>query len=81
MPRRFGQHVLDPTIGRPPPHPALEHVAEIHTAGAVPDRRLQQRVAGRQLVELHARQSCIDFTWRNSSSAYRPSSRPWPDCL
>jgi len=26
-------------------------------------------------------QNCIDFTWRYSSSACLPSSRPWPDCL
>ena len=27
------------------------------------------------------RQSCSDFSVRNSSMPYGPSSRPWPDCL
>jgi len=26
-------------------------------------------------------QRCMALTWRNSSIAKRPSSRPWPDCL
>ena len=37
--------------------------------------------AATTLSRRSAAQNCIDFTWRYSSRACLPSSRPWPDCL